>query len=48
MNDVQNQSEVNDLVFKIYKSSLSEEFIKMLTSDDEICEEIVSGVSRNE
>lgn len=48
MKDKQKQSEVNDLVFKIYKSSLSEEFINMLTSDDEISEERVSGVSRNE
>lgn len=48
MKDEQKQSEVNDLVFKIYKSSLSEEFINMLTSDDGISEERVSGVSTNE
>lgn len=48
MKDEQKQSEVNELVFKIYKSSLNAEFVKMLTSDESICEERVSGVSRNE
>ena len=41
-------TEMNDLIFKIYTSSLTDKFISLLTSDDNFDNTIMRGVERND
>lgn len=42
------QVEINDLLFEIYTSSLTEKFISLLTSEDDFDNTIMMGVERND
>ena len=44
----EDQANINDLIFEIYVSSLSDELIALLTSDDNFDKSIMIGVERNE
>lgn len=48
LENVQEQNSLNDLVFNVYLSSLTKDFIKMLTSDDEFDNSLIIGVERND
>lgn len=42
------QVEINDLLFEIYTSSLTDSFISLLTSEDDFDNTIIMGVERND
>ena len=48
LNVKENQLEINDLIFKIYVSSLTDKFITLLTSEDDFDNSIIIGVERND
>lgn len=48
LNTQDQQVEINELIFKIYVSSLTEHFIELLTSEDDFDSGILMGVERND